>query len=151
MSGSPVGAPVGAVLRDLAAVRGVRNAAVVTADGRVVEAVGGSGGVERLAELVTAALASSEALAGVLGGGGASQTLVEYEDAPVLLAPLPTSDGSDVLEAAFGAPAVARETAFLSVVTLDGVGDLGRVRFQLRRLLPELARALSTGAAGGGG
>ena len=49
--------------------------------------------------------------------------MIEYKRGPVLMVPLGETDESYVM-----------------VVTLDDANTLGRVRFQLRRLLPEIAK-----------
>ncbi len=117
-------------LRGLTEVRGVTNAAVVTSDGHIVDGVERGEGLGRIGELVTSALASSSALAAAMGDGEVVQTLIEYDAGPVLLAPIP-------------APAGTVQDAYAAVVGLIGVADLGRVRFQLRRMLPVVASALA--------
>lgn len=103
-------------------VRGVVSAAVAAADGSLVQGLAlGESGLSELQELVPTALASSRALGALLGEGPVVQSLVEYAEGPVLLAPVGADDG--------GGPHVV-------VVGLKSVSDLGRVRFQLKRMLP---------------
>lgn len=126
MSGS---AGLQAALRDLLAVRGITSAAVAAADGELVEGL--SLGEEELAglrELVPTALASSQVLGGLMEDGAVRQALIEYREGPVLLAPI--GGGPD------------GEEGHVAVIGLAGVGDLGRVRFQLKRHLAALAQAL---------
>ncbi len=119
------------LLRQLLDVRGVVSAAVAGADGGLVDGVAlGETGLTELEELVPTALASSKALGALIGEGPVEQSLVEYAEGPVLLAPLGDEDED-------GAGHVV-------VVALESVSDLGRVRFQLKRLLPALGEGLRT-------
>lgn len=116
-------------LRELLAVRGVTSVAVAGADGSLVDGLAlGEHELVALQELVPTALASSRALGGLLGDGPVQQTLVEYVQGPVLMAPIKASDDG--------------EGGFVAVVGLAGVSDLGRVRFQLKRRIGGLAKAL---------
>lgn len=108
-------------------VRGVTGAAVVSTDGFVVEAATrGEADVGFIGGLVASSLASSNVLAELLGEGEVRQTMIEYENGPVLMTPL---DSHGV-------------AGYVAVLTLDSVTTLGRVRFQLRKMLPELAEEL---------
>lgn len=119
------------LLRQLLDVRGVVSAAVAGADGGLVDGVAlGETGLTELEELVPTALASSKALGALIGEGPVEQSLVEYAEGPVLLAPLGDEDED-------GAGHVV-------VVALESVSDLGRVRFQLKRLLSALGEGLRT-------
>ena len=114
-------------LADLLAVRGVQSAAVASLEGFVVEAAGpASGAADELAGRVAAALASSRALAELFGDGDLRQATIEFEGGPVLLLPLPE-------------PALEH----VAVVVLDELASLGRARLALRRVLPELAEAVT--------
>lgn len=120
------------LLEALVAVRGVRSASVVGADGRVVDGVAGDGGdLQLVAQRVAAALGASRALSDLASDGELQQAFLEYEREPVLLAPLGAGEDDPVM-----------------VLTLHSVADLGRVRFQLRRTLPEVAAALRAEAGG---
>lgn len=117
-------------LSSLLEVKGVTSASVVGADGVLVAgAEGVAGDLLRVAELVPSALGSSHALGGLLGDGEVSQTLVEFERAPVLLVPLAGED--------------AGSSGHVAVLTLASVADLGRVRFRLKGMLPRVAHALA--------
>jgi len=118
------------VLRELLSIRGVRSVAVAGADGSLVDGLAlGEDALRSLQELVPTALASSRALGGLLGDAAVQQALVEYEEGPVLLAPIDGGAGEDRMHVA--------------VIGIADVADLGRVRFQLKRRLPALAQALA--------
>lgn len=117
------------VLRELLSIRGVTSVAVAGDDGSLVDGLAlGEDALRALQELVPTALASSRALGGLLGDAAVQQALVEYEQAPVLLAPIDSG--------------VGEERVHVAVVGLADVADLGRVRFQLKRRLSALAQAL---------
>lgn len=114
------------LLNQVLAIRGVTSAAVVSGEGSIVEGVSHGGtNLDFIAGLIASGLASSQVLAGILGEGEINQTMIEYENGPVLLTPLKRA-GDD----------------YVAVVTLDQTSTLGRVRFQLRKLLPEIAEAV---------
>ena len=129
-------------LQALLDVRGVTSACVVGSDGVLIGgAEGADGDLMRVAELVPSALGSSRVLAGLLGDGEVTQALVEFDRAPVLLVPL--------------SPEGSANGGHVAVLTLATVGDLGRVRFRLKNMLPRLLAALPvsavpTGEAGDG-
>ena len=117
------------VLRELLGIRGVTSVAVAGADGTLVDGLAlGEDALSALQELVPTALASSRALGGLLGDAAVQQALVEYEEGPVLLAPIDEGAGE--------------ERVRVAVIGLADVADLGRVRFQLKRRLSALAEAL---------
>lgn len=116
------------LLNQILEIRGVTSAAVVTGDGELIEGASpGQVDMTFVTGLLASSLASSQVLAGLLGDGEIIQIMLEYEQGPVLLTPLPT----------------AQAQGYLLVVTLDAVGNLGRARFQLRKLLPGIAEALA--------
>jgi len=118
------------LLNQILEIRGVTSAAVVSGDGELLERVSQRQvDVTFVTGLLASSLASSRVLAGLLGDGEIIQIMLEYEQGPVLLTPLPTDQ--------------AQSEGYLLVVTLDAVGNLGRVRFQLRKLLPNIAEALA--------
>lgn len=118
-------------LSRVAALKGVASAALVSAGGEVLHSAGDDPGRSATAAAaVTAALASSRALAELLGDGEVQQAMLEYANGPLLLAPLHPSPAAPV-----------------AVVALEPAGHLGRVRFGLRRLLPLLAEAAAGSAA----
>ncbi|MBS3933242.1 MAG: roadblock/LC7 domain-containing protein [Truepera sp.] len=117
------------LLNQLLEIRGVTSAAVVRGDGELLKQVSPHRDIAFVTGLLASSLASSRVLAGLLGDGEISQIMLEYEEGPVLLTPLPTDQTQD--------------EGYLLVVTLDAVGNLGRARFQLRKLLPNIVAALA--------
>ncbi len=103
--------------------QGVLGAALVSPTGVSSVAVpeGGLADFVGARELLSGALASSRALTELLCEGSTEQTILEFRGGALLLA-----------INAIDAPTP------LSVVALCGLQDLGRVRFGLRRLLPQL-------------
>ena len=107
-------------------IRGVTSAAVVSEEGLVIE---GASRDDRdlgfVGNIIASGLASSRVLSELLGEGEISQTMIEYQDGPVLLMPINSNQEAHVM-----------------VVTLDSLTTLGRARFKLRKLLPEVAQAV---------
>lgn len=119
------------VLRDVLDIKGVGSASVVTGDGELVDAVGADDrDLAFVAGLIASSLASSRALAETLGEGAVEQAMIEFDDGPLLLVPLDE-------EGAGG---------YVTMIGLTSTGQLGRVRFQLRRLLPRIATELAEAA-----
>ncbi len=117
------------LLKQVLGIKGVTSAAVVSGEGFIVEGVSSNEmDLGFVGGLIASGLASSQVLAGLLGEGHILQTMIEYENGPVLLTPLEPEGDRD---------------GFVAVVTLDSTQNLGRVRFQLRKLLPEIARAVA--------
>ncbi|MEX2541370.1 MAG: roadblock/LC7 domain-containing protein [Trueperaceae bacterium] len=116
-----------ALLQQVLEIKGVLSAAVVDSDGLVLEGVSAEGtDLSFVGGAIASSLASSKALAGLLGEGRITQTMIEYENGPVLMTPL-EAEGKE----------------FIAVLTLEAANALGRVRFQLRKLLPDLALAVT--------
>ncbi len=108
-------------------IKGVTSAAVVSAEGFIVEGASRNDrDLSFVGGVIASGLASARVLAELLGEGEIQQTMIEYEDGPVLLMPLDKSEDSYVM-----------------VTTLDSIATLGRARFQLRKLLPEISQAVS--------
>lgn len=106
--------------------KGVTGAALMTGSGELLAgAPEGAGTLFVTPELLTSSLAPCRALAELLGAEAATQATIEFEEGALLLT-LAAEGG--------GSPAEAP----VSVVCLRSVQDLGRVRFSLRRLLPQL-------------
>ena len=115
------------LLDQVAAIKGVGSAAVVSSDGFLLEGSSNNAvDLNFVGGLIASAMASSRALASLLGEGPVQQTMIEYDQGPVLLVPL--ADGDD---------------GYTMVVTLDDANTLGRVRFQLRRLLPDIVKLVA--------
>ncbi|MEM7736321.1 MAG: roadblock/LC7 domain-containing protein [Deinococcota bacterium] len=111
-------------------IRGITSAAVVSGEGFIVEGVSKDDmDLSFVGGLIASGLASSRVLAGLMGEGDVSQTMIEYENGPVLLTPLKIGVQG------------AGDDDFVAVVTLDSTQNLGRARFQLRKLLPQIAEA----------
>lgn len=111
------------VLRGVLGLGGVASAAFVGADGEILESVAGDANDLAKLEALVGYLASSRALAEILGAEAAVQTLLEFGGGAVVLTLL--------------------TDARMSLVTLTTADAAGRVRFRLRRLLPELAELAS--------
>lgn len=111
------------VLNEVLELEGVTSAAFVGAGGEVLESLA-RGGCElaTLQDALTGYFASSRVLAELLGASAATQTVLGFEGGAALLTTLATD-------------------APVSVVTLSSADELGRVRFCLRRLLPQLSES----------
>lgn len=115
------------LLDQVAAIKGVGSAAVVSGEGFLLEGSSNNAvDLDFVGGLIASGMASSRALASLLGEGDVQQAMIEYDQGPVLLLPL----GGD-------------EQGYTVVVTLDDANTLGRVRFHLRRLLPEIAERVA--------
>lgn len=117
------------LLEQVLQMKGVTSAAVVSSEGLMVEAVSQEDmDLEFVSGLIASGMASSRVLASLMGEEDVTQTMIEYEQGPVLLTPIQPAEGG------------AEE--YVAVVTLDSAQNLGRTRFQLRKLLPKIAAAL---------
>lgn len=107
-------------------IKGVTSAAVVSEEGLVLEGVSQDGqDLGFVGNIIASSLSSSRVLADLLGEGSVSQAMIEYQQGPVLM--MPIHGGSD---------------SHIMVVTLDSLATLGRARFKLRKLLPDVAQAV---------
>lgn len=114
-------------LDQVTAIKGVTAAAVVSEDGYVVEGKStGTVDLDILGGLIGSTLGASRALGELLGDGNIRQATIEYRDGPVLLVPLTAAAAGNAV-----------------VIALASIAPLGRVRFQLRRLLPEIGSAVA--------
>ena len=118
------------LLEQALAIRGVTSAAIVGRDGQLVEGASSSGqDLSFISGLITMGMASSRVLAELLGEGDITQTMIEFDQGPVLITPLgqaPIGEGH------------------VAVVTLKSSQDVGRARFGLRKLLPQMAEATAS-------
>ena len=115
------------LLHQVTTIKGVSSAAIVSAEGEMVEHTGASDAdAAFIGGLIASSLASSRVLAGLLGEGDVTQTMIEYEQGPVLLMPLGAEDEP------------------VMMTQLASTSALGRARFQLRKLVPDIARAVRT-------
>jgi uncharacterized protein len=116
------------LLNQVLDIKGITSAAVVNGEGFIVEGASRNDkDLSFVGGVIASGMASSRVLAGLLGEGEIQQTMIEYEDGPVLLIPLGSND----------------EDGFVMVATLDSINTLGRARFQLRKLLPDIVAAVS--------
>lgn len=119
------------VLEDVLAVKGVLAVAVVDVGGEVLAAAEREApGFRQAGGLVASALSASRVLGGFLGGG-LEQAVIEYRGGPVVLSPVPRSPGATD----------PGDVQMVLTVRLASLADLGRVRFQLPRLLAQVAAA----------
>ena len=108
-------------------IKGISSAAVVNGEGFIIEGASTNDkDLSFVGGVIASGLASSRVLAELLGEGEISQAMIEYEDGPVLIIPLDKQEDSHVM-----------------VATLDSINTLGRARFQLRKLLPEIIQAVN--------
>jgi CheY-like chemotaxis protein/predicted regulator of Ras-like GTPase activity (Roadblock/LC7/MglB family) len=112
-----------AILGELAAIPGVRLATLVDREGFLIEAAGELGVGAEVAGALAACLAeSSEGIGREMGQGALSSMILDYETGMVLL---------------HG----AGSAAILAVVLRDPTA-LGKIRYYVKRALPELLRSL---------
>ena len=112
-----------ATLGQLAAIPGVRLAALVDREGFLIEAAGGIGVGAEVAGALAACLAeSSEDIGREMGQGALSSMILEYEGGMVLLH-------------------AAGPSATLAVVLRDPTA-LGKVRYYVEKALPELLQSI---------
>jgi uncharacterized protein len=112
------------VIGNLVQVEGVTTAAVVARDGFLIEGVSTDGRLdaEAVGAVISTGIGSSEVMGGELGAGEMVQALIEYRNGSVLIVPL------------------ANE-AILAVLASHGT-NIGNVRFQLKRRLPEIEKEI---------
>lgn len=118
-------------VEDVLGVKGVMAVAVVDAAGEVLLArERDEPGFAEAGGLVAAALSASRVLGGFLGGG-LEQAVIEYRGGPVVLAPVSRAPGATD----------PGDLQAVLTVRLASLADLGRLRFQLPRLLAQVAAA----------
>jgi predicted regulator of Ras-like GTPase activity (Roadblock/LC7/MglB family) len=119
------------VLDDVLTIKGVLAAGVVDVTGEVLAAAEREPpGFADAGGLVAAALSASRVLGGFLGGG-LEQAVIEYRGGPVVLTPVPRAPGATD----------PGDVQVVLALRLAALADLGRVRFQLPRLVAQLAAA----------
>ena len=119
------------LLKQVLDIKGVTSAAVVNDEGFVVESLTeGDKDLGFVGNVIAGSLSSTRMLAELLGDGEVTQTMVEYEDGPVLLVPLSSNNPEST-------------KSHVMVTTLDSINTLGRARFQLRKLLPDISHVAS--------
>lgn len=117
-----------ACLEEVTSIAGVTAAAVVSEEGVVVDGIThGAVDLSALGGLIGSTLGASRALGELLGEGEVRQATIEYRDGPLMVVPLGIDDRGHAV-----------------VIALDAIGPLGRVRFELKRLLPQIEAAVGT-------
>jgi len=116
------------LLEQLAEDEGVKAVALMGEDGFVIESVTkeGAADLDFVGGAATSAMASSRALADHLQKGEVEEVMVEFDEGPMLLNPLDVSG-----------------TTYSLVLLLAGTQNLGRVRFQLKKLRDQMLEALA--------
>jgi len=122
------------ILKQVMLIKGVSSVAVVDSRGDVIESVSEVGhDFGNVSSLVTEGIHSSRKLAGMLEEGELQQTVLEYEQGPVVLSPLKSQNASDNLN----------QDSPIAVIVLDSSNSLGRARLKLDKLLPQIAEMVT--------
>ena len=122
------------ILSEVMQIKGVSSVAIVDSNGGVIDSVSKTGhDFANVSALVMEGIQSSRTLAGMLEEGELQQTVLEYEQGPVVLSPL-KHQGS-----AFN----AHQDSPIAVVVLDSSNSLGRARLKLNKLLPQIAEMVA--------
>ncbi len=120
------------ILSEVMQIKGVSSVAVVDSNGSVIDSVSKAGhDFSNVSALVTEGIHSSRTLAGMLEEGELQQTVLEYEQGPVVLSPL------------VGITSDAHQDSPIAVVVLDSSNSLGRARLKLSKLLPQIAEMVA--------
>ncbi len=120
------------VLNEVMQIKGVNSVAIVDNDGGVVDSVSGVGHeFSTISALVLEGIQSSRTLVGMLEEGELQQTVLEYEQGPVLLSPLQAGPNN-------------YQSSPVAVVVLDSGNNLGRARLKLAKLLPQISEMVAT-------
>jgi len=115
------------ILSEVIQIKGVSSVAVISGSGSVIESVSKVGyDFNTVSNLVIEGIQSSRTLAGMLEEGELKQTVLEYEQGPIVLSPL--NNVSNV-----------KQNSPIAVVVLDSSNSLGRARLKLSKLLPQIA------------
>lgn len=122
------------ILKQVMQIKGVSSVAVVDSQGGVIESVSEVGhDFSTVSSLVAEGIHSSRTLAGMLEEGELQQTILEYEQGPVVLSPLKSRNTSDD----------SQHDSPIAVVVLDSSNSLGRARLKLGKLLPQIAEMVA--------
>lgn len=118
------------ILNEVMQIKGVSSVAVVDSQGTVIESVSETGqDFSNISSLVIEGIHSSRTLAGMLEEGELQQTVLEYEQGPVVLSPLINNS--------------SQQDSPIAVVVLDSSNSLGRARLKLGKLLPQIAEMVT--------
>ncbi|MBB6099308.1 hypothetical protein HNR42_002746 [Deinobacterium chartae] len=112
------------ILKDVAQIKGITAAAVVSLEGFVIESTSnGDAAVDLdfLGGVASSSATSAQSLIDAFGKGKMNHMMIEFDEGPVLMSTLGD---------------------FMLLTTLESAQDLGRVRFQLKKFLPQLSSAL---------
>lgn len=109
-------------LSTLVKVDGVATAVVVGRDGFVINSAGANNDAEAIGAVISTGFGSSESMGKELAVGRIGQLMAEFERGVLVSAPI-------------------GDEAILAVVTAPGA-NLGHVRYQIRKLLPEFERGM---------
>lgn len=122
------------ILKEVVQIKGVSSVAVVDSQGGVIESVSDLGhDFSTISSLVIEGIHSSRKLAGMLEEGELQQTVLEYEQGPVVLSPLKNRNAIDS----------SLQDSPIAVVVLDSSNSLGRARLKLGKLLPQIAEMVN--------
>jgi len=119
------------LLHQVMQIKGVMAVAIVEREGRILESITTNElDLSFVGSVVHSGMALSYQLTDLLGSGEMVQTVLEYEHGPILLTPLGIANSPKNQQA-------------VAVVTLDSSSSLGRARFKLRKLLPQIAETVA--------
>ncbi len=112
------------ILTKIVNMEGISAAVVVSRDGFVIEGItsGEDSDVDAIGAVISTGVGSSETVGDQLNVGGMVQSLVEYANGIVMMS-------------------LIGEEAILAVTT-DLKINLGHVRYQVKKIIPELAKIL---------
>jgi predicted regulator of Ras-like GTPase activity (Roadblock/LC7/MglB family) len=113
-----------AILQSLVAVEGIRTAVVVSRDGFVIDEASAKGAVdaEAIGAVISTGVGSGFAMGHELELGELTQGMFEYQGGFIIMS-------------------LASPEAILAVVT-EPTANLGNARYQVKKRMPELAKAL---------
>jgi len=119
------------ILNEVVQIKGVSSVAVVDNNGGVIDSVSEAGyDFAKVGPLVMEGIHSSRTLAGMLEEGELQQTVLEFEQGPVVLSPLNKGQNN-------------YQSSPVAVVVLDSSNSLGRARLKLAKLLPQIAEMVT--------
>lgn len=118
------------ILTEVMQIKGVNSVAIVDSNGDVIESVSENDhDFANVSMLVVEGIQSSRTLAGMLEEGELQQTILEFEQGPIILSPLKHQDYLNN----------STQDLPIAVVVLDSSNSLGRARLKLGKLLPQIA------------